>query len=364
MERLGCAVVFGLAGGLLASFAARVPAVQERAELSAAMLGLAFLALEAGAVLGLPVGGALSTRLGSKVTLRLGFIVYPAGLAAVPWAPFVGLFVCALGTSWVDVAMNTQGVAIERRSGRRALSKLHAAHSLGVLSGGLAGTAAAGLGVPVHTHLAIVAALGLVAGQAATLPLLDTPRASGPSLALPRGRLLGLGAIAFCAFFVDGAANNWSAVHVAGTGTGEGVAAAAFAAFASGLVVGRLTGDHGDAARVIKRSAVIASAGMSVVLLASTPPLALGGWFVVGVGVAPVAPTVVRAAGPAPASIAAVTTIGYLGSFTGPPLIGGLAALTSVSAALTVVLAASLAILASAHLTAADSTARPNGRAR
>jgi len=219
---------------------------------------------------------------------------------------------------------------------------------LGVLGGGLTGTAAAGLGVPVDAHLALVAAIGLVGGQAATLALVDTPRAAGPSLALPRGPLLGVGAIAFCAFLVDGAANNWSAVHVADTGAGEGVAAAAFAAFASGLVTGRLTGDRGDAPRVFRRSGLVTTVGMALVLLAPVPPLALAGWFVVGLGVAPVAPTVMRAAGPAPASIAAVTTIGYLGSFTGPPLIGGLATLTTLSAALTIVLAASLAVFASA----------------
>jgi hypothetical protein len=53
-----------------------------------------------------------------------------------------------------------------------------------------------------------------------------------------------------------------------------------------------------------------------------------------------------RAAGPSPAAIAAVTSIGYLGSFTGPPLIGGLASLSGIGAALVVVVAAAAAIVA------------------
>jgi hypothetical protein len=56
----------------------------------------------------------------------------------------------------------------------------------------------------------------------------------------------------------------------------------------------------------------------------------------VGFGIAPVATTVLRAAGGSPASIAAVTTVGSLGSFTGPPLIGGLASLTGVPIVLAV----------------------------
>jgi hypothetical protein len=46
---------------------------------------------------------------------------------------------------------------------------------------------------------------------------------------------------------------------------------------------------------------------------------------------------------PAPLAIAAVTTVGYLGSFTGPPLIGALATLGSLSAALGLLVAVSAA---------------------
>jgi hypothetical protein len=67
--------------------------------------------------------------------------------------------------------------------------------------------------------------------------------------------------------------------------------------------------------------------------------------------VAIVAPAVLGAAPgvselPPPVAIAAVTTVGYLGSFTGPPAIGALAELTSVSAALVLTLAACAAIAA------------------
>jgi hypothetical protein len=64
-----------------------------------------------------------------------------------------------------------------------------------------------------------------------------------------------------------------------------------------------------------------------------------------------VAPAVLGAAPdvtdlPAPVAIAAVTTVGYMGSFTGPPAIGALAELTSLSAALGLPLAAAAAIAA------------------
>src|SRR3954468_13731500 len=219
MARVACTVVFTLAGGLLASFAARVPAVRERAGLSSGELGLAFLALEAGAVVGLGLGGALCARLGSRRALRIGFVVHPAALIAVGLAPSLawlalGLAVTAGGVSLIDVAMNTQGVELESRHDTPVLAGLHAAHSVGVLAGGLGGAAAAAAGLAVQVHLAIVAGLGLVAGPGATLALVEEAVAPGPPPTWPRGRLLGLGALAFCAFLVDGAANNWSAVQI------------------------------------------------------------------------------------------------------------------------------------------------------
>jgi hypothetical protein len=82
-------------------------------------------------------------------------------------------------------------------------------------------------------------------------------------------------------------------------------------------------------------------------------PAALAGWALFGLGIAAIAPTVLGAApktapaGMPPAvAIAAVTTVGYLGSFTGPPAIGALAGATGLDAAIG--LLAGLAALAMA----------------
>ena len=90
-----------------------------------------------------------------------------------------------------------------------------------------------------------------------------------------------------------------------------------------------------------------------MVVLAPTATLAIAGWALFGLGLAAVAPTVLGAAPhtghAAPATaIAAVTTIGYLGSFSGPPALGALAQATTLSTALIalVVVSAILGLLA------------------
>lgn len=182
--RAATTVVFFATGAIFASWGARIPAVQDRLGLSAGELAIAVLGIEGGAVLGLPAGGALTARLGSRRTLRVGFTLYAAAMAAVGLAPGLATLTAALAltaaaTSLNDVAMNVQGVELERRAGRPVLSGLHAGHSVGVLAGALIGTVAAAAGVGVAAHFAAVAAAGLLAGMAATFALVDEPHSDG-----------------------------------------------------------------------------------------------------------------------------------------------------------------------------------------
>ena len=373
--------LFVVCGLVSATWAARIPAIQEQLGLSPAALGLAVLGLEGGAIAGLPAGGALVARRGSRVVLRLGFAGYPLALVAVALAPGLvalagALAAMAFANSLVDVAINVHGVELERRTRRPLLSRLHASHAAGVLAGGLCGTAAATAGLPVLAHFVLVAAIAVVAGELGAAALVDAGEHGGgvrrrgrrSMLASLDRRLALLGAVAFCAFLLDGAAYGWIAVHMRSEGAAPGLAAAGFTAFALSLAAGRLGGDrlvarHGRAA-VVRGGALVAACGIGVALLAPAPALALAGWAALGAGLAPLAPAVVGASPdasplPAPQAIAAVTAIGYLGSFTGPPLIGALAGRVGLTAALGVMLAAALTagLLAGAALPAARRSA-------
>jgi MFS family permease len=358
--------IFFVTGATFAAWSTRIPAVQDRLGLTEGALAIAVLGLEGGAVLGLPAGAAVVARIGSRGALRLGFAVFPTALIAVALAPGLAALAFALGVmaaanSVVDVAMNAQGVELERRSRRPLLSGMHAGHSAGLIAGGVAGTAAAAAGLPVAGHYAAAAALGLIAGLVATrwLVLESAPRdgvAVGPSAPIfvrPSGPLVLLGLIAFCAFLLDGAAYTWSAVHVRSEhGAAPATAAAAFTLFAVALTAGRLAGDRlvarAGRTRIVQGCGLVAAAGTGVAIAASTPAAGLAGWALLGLGTSAIAPTVLGAAPatggvPAPAAIAAVTTVGYLGSFTGPPLVGALAGATGLSAALGVLVVAGAA---------------------
>ena len=343
-------LIFFMTGWVYAAWATRIPSIKEELGLSDGALALAILGLEAGAILGLPVGGALVARLGSRRALQLGFAGYPTALFAVALTSGLPELAAALAgmaaaTSVVDVAMNAQGVELERRYQRPVLSGLHAGHPFGLAVGGVAGTAAAATGISVPVHFAGVAAIALAVAIAATTVLLREPAREGqPAFARPSGRLMLLGFIAFCAFLLDGAAYSWSAVHLRiGYDGSVGLAAAAFTVFAGALAVGRMFGDRLVArwgrVRVVQGCGAVAAVGSAMAVVAPTAGLSIAGWAVFGLGLAPLAPTVLSAAADvgsgAPAvAIAAVTTVGYLGSFTGPPAIGALAELVGLTIAL------------------------------
>jgi MFS family permease len=354
-------VIFFMTGWVYAAWATRVPAIKDDLGLSDGELGLAILGLEAGAIVGLPAGGTLVARSGSRRALHIGFSMYPAALVAVALASGLvalaaSLAVMAAATSVVDVAMNAHGVELERRYERPILSGLHAGHPLGLVAGGLAGTAAAALGLSVDAHFAAAAGVGLVTALAATAFLVREPARDGQrAFVRPSGRLLVLGLIAFCAFLLDGAAYNWSAVHLRSEhAASAGLAATAFTLFSLTLATGRLFGDRVVArfgrACVVQGCGAVAAASSALAIGAPTAAVSLAGWALFGLGIAALAPTVLGAAPsaadvPPGVAIAAVTSIGYLGSFTGPPAIGALGELTSLSAALGLLLAVSALML-------------------
>jgi MFS family permease len=356
--RAAITAIFVLDGIALGGWGARVPAVQEHAEVGPGGLAVALAALAAGALLAMPPAGRAASRAGSRRVVTVAVVGLGLALplpALVPGLPAVAVAAFVLGAvnGALDVAMNAQGVAVERRRGRPILSSLHAGFSVGGLLGAGAGALAAVLAVPAAAQFAatglLVAGAGALAGR---LLIDDGPRAPASSQVTRGGaarwRLRGL---AFCCLFAEGAAKDWSAVHLRSIGAAAAVAALAYAGFSLTMTAGRLVGDglslRWGAVRLARRGGLLASGAMAAALAGGQPWMALAAYVALGAGLAVVVPLIFRAAslgadaGPA---LAGVTTTGYLGFLAGPPIIGGLAAAASVPAALLLVVAATAAV--------------------
>ncbi|MCP2257496.1 Fucose permease [Streptoalloteichus tenebrarius] len=350
-------LTFFLTGLLFATWAARTPSIKHQLGLDDGDLAVAFAGLNLGALLGLRLGGWLTPRFGSATTLRIAVPVFALSLSAVLLAGNLAglaaaLVVFAVANSVVDVAMNSHGVAVERRAGRSLLSGIHAWHSLGVISGSLLGAAAEQAHLSITAHFACTSVLVALFGVATTRGLLpssvDGARSSGTTQH-PGGRwparLVALGALAFCVALAEGAANDWSAVYLHDEAhASSAVAAVGFGAFAGSMFLGRLCGDHlinrVGPQRAFLAGVVTAGAGMGAALLVGGTVAGLVGFALFGLGLSYTFPLTFAASGRVVGvhpthAIANISTLGYLGFFTGPTVIG----LVADSAGLTVGLA-------------------------
>jgi MFS family permease len=356
--------IFFLNGLALASWVVRIPAVQEKLDLSEGFLGLALLGAAVGALAAMPATGWLVARLGSRPVVGVTALLLSVSLILPALAPDLALLVVSLvmlgaSNGALDVSMNSQAVAVEKRYGRPIMSSFHAAFSLGGLAGAAVGGVVASLGVGVLAHLAGVGALmaaAVVVAYRAMLPAgADRGGGGEPAFTRPTRALAGLGAISFCVLLGEGAMADWSAVYLDGPlGTGPGFAAAGYAAFSVAMAAGRLFGDR-LAQRfgpvwLVRAGATVAAAGLGLSLAVGHPLFALVGFASAGVGFSIIFPAALSAAGrtkgtAAGPAIAAVATAGYFGFLVGPPSIGFVAELAGLGGALYIVVALSAAIV-------------------
>jgi MFS family permease len=360
------------------TWAPRLPAIKESLGLSDGELGTALVGLAIGLVVGTRVVGAPVDRFGSRPVMRVGFPLLAAtlllpGLADSLVTLLLSLFVLGLASGALDVAMNAQGIEVERHLGRPILSGLHGLWSVGLgIGAGLAALAAA-IGVDPLEHFAVVAAVLVVASLwflRGLLPAHDQLReeTGGAEPADVRWTpvLVLLGVIAFCSFVGEGAASDWSAVYMTQElGTSQALGALAFAAFAVTMALARFAVDplRGRVGNVVlvRGGSLIAAAGLGIALLVHEPAAGIAGFALLGLGLAPVVPIAFSAAGDLDARatgrlVGRVATVGYVGSVAGPIMIGWLAEATSLrtSLGLVVVLAVVIAVSARGCQGAAD----------
>ncbi|NEE03896.1 MFS transporter [Phytoactinopolyspora halotolerans] len=366
---LAAAGAFLVAGLVFGTWAARIPAIKADLGLTDGQLALVLIALNGGAVAGLQVGAWIVGRLGDRATVRLalpGYALFLVPIALAPNLPAltVAVAMSAVVNSIVDVAINTNGIGVERRSVRPVLSRLHALLTLGGIVGAGIAALAARLGIGVVPHFAGIAVAAAAAAIALSRWLAPDHPAVPVTDATPvSGRwILGLGALAWCVTLGEGSGNDWTAVYLHRLGASEAVAATGVVAFLGAMTFGRLMGDHLRArfgtVILFRASAATAAAGLGTALLINVPAAGFVGFALLGLGVSVTLPLLLGAAshraanaGRSPASaVAQVSMVAYLGSLSGPMLIGALATTTSLRTALMVPVAAAAVAAVAARI--------------
>ncbi len=334
----------------------RIPELQARLGIGPGELAIAMLGLPVATVLAVPFAGTLIASFGARSILRVALPVTVLSIALPGWAfdvtsLFVSLFLIGLSYPVVDIAMNVEADRVERACGRRIMSTCHGCWSTGAVAGALVATGFVSLGIPPGWHLLIVSLLSLPFAFLVPwrLPEVGRSPATGRiAFTLPSRRILPLCMFLFGMLMVEVTARNWGPVYVTDVVAAPPVyAGLTYTAFALFMALGRFVGDrvvdrYGPV-RVARASALLAIAGILLVIFAGTPILVVVGFAAAGLGVATAFPLSATAAAgrgdlPPAVNVAALQVIGVGAFLLTPPLVGGIAELAGLRVGIAIVL--------------------------
>ncbi|WP_371542353.1 MFS transporter [Streptomyces sp. NBC_00554] len=379
-------VYFTLCGTLMGTWVVNIPAVEERVGISHATLGGLLVLLGLGAFIGMQVAGRLTDGLGARIVvpatgvLSSVALVLP-GLPREPWTLAGALLVFGFCNGCLDVSMNAHAVHVEKAYGRPVMSAFHATFSVGGVLAALVGAATASAGLSPAIGMSAMGALGIVIALVSARALLpaapaavdtNSEREAEQAPAAKRSstsrRIWMLATLALMVMLCEGAANDWSALHLKDVlGAPASTAAFAYGTFAATMTIGRLLADRlvarfGSMA-ILRYGAATAAVGITIVTVSPWIWAAFAGWALFGLGLSGCVPQLFSAAGHADpsaagANVSRVAGLGYVGMLAGPAVIGWLTHLVALNHAfvLLILLCAITAVAARILRTGSDRT--------
>ncbi|WP_043258105.1 MFS transporter [Streptomyces prunicolor] len=378
--RVATFVYFSLCGTLMGTWVVNIPAIEERVGVSHATLGGLLVLLGLGAFIGMQVAGSLTDKLGARIVVPATAVLCSAalvlpGLPREPWTLAGALLVFGFCNGCLDVSMNAHAVHVEKAYGRPVMSAFHATFSVGGVLAAVVGAATASAGLSPAAGMAAMGALGIVTALVTARALLPTTltapagQVEHTPAAGPRRtgrRIWILAALALMVMLCEGAANDWSALHLKDVlGAPASTAAFAYGTFAATMTIGRLLADRlvarfGSMA-ILRYGATTAAVGITIVTVSPWIWAAFAGWALFGLGLSGCVPQLFSAAGHADpsaagANVSRVAGLGYVGMLAGPAAIGWLTHLVALNHAfvLLILLCAITAVAAGVLRTDSD----------
>ena len=364
-ERVAVAAYFAMLGIVCSAWASSIDDLKMLLGATDTQLGFLLFSGPVGNLVSFTFASRFITRFGSARSLRIACTCYLAGATLLACdflfrAPFA---LWCFSVAWFgmtgnifNISVNTQAGIVEKRVGRQIMNTFHAMFSMAMLAGSLVTLAASAFALPVGWRFLLAVALSVAAHLAfmRELPGGDAVvREPGERKRYrPDRALVALGIAAMVIMGCEGSIGDWVCVYYRDSlGAVGGSIKWGFCAVMAMMAFGRLVTDglvnRFSSRAVFRVYSVLVASGLGLAL--SSPYMGVGGtsllavatvgYGIAGYGISGLVPILYSKGNrakcmPPAAALTFIGSMGFGGYFLGPPLIGRLADLTSLSAAL------------------------------
>ncbi|MCD8284580.1 MAG: MFS transporter [Opitutae bacterium] len=356
--RVVVGIFYFMQGIVFGSWASRIPDIKAMLGMSEADLGSVLFAIPLGQLLAMPFSGWLTAKIGSRACTGIAVAVYGLALTLIALAAGTGsraVFFASLVFFGVcgnlhNIAINTQGVGVERIYGRSIMAGFHGVWSLAGFASGLISTTLVSAGISPVAHFAgVYAACAIlmaflirfaIPSDASKQETVRELRENSAGKNAPRRRrfalsdpfILLLGVICFVNMGCEGVMFDWSGVYFQQVvRPDESLVRLGYTVALGAMAAGRFVADRFvmrfGQVRVIQVCATMSACGLLLSVALPQTATAAGGFMLVGFGISSIVPVCYSLSSraeniPVGVAIASVSTIGFLGFLFGPPVIG------------------------------------------
>ncbi len=343
-RRVALGALFFFMGICFASWAARIPDIQSKFQLSEGQLGTLLLCLPIGSMVGLPIAGWSVHHYGSRIVILICSFAYALSLPLIGLAPNLWLIAPVLILfgmlgNIMNISLNTQALGLENQLGKSILASFHGVWSMAGFTGAGLGAGMIFLSFSPAAHYVVVALLSILMILLSQKFVINDKQAAGEEgglvLRKPDSLLLRVGLISFLGMMAEGCMFDWSGVYFKKIVEAEPeLVSLGYVCFMGAMASGRFVTDKAinryGKIPVLQVSGILIFLGLLLAVLFPSLYTAALGFLMVGFGVASIVPVAYGIAGRSKlyspsVALAMVSTLSFFGFLVGPPLIGFIA---------------------------------------
>ncbi|AJA67579.1 hypothetical protein HMPREF9714_02902 [Myroides odoratimimus CCUG 12901] len=368
LARIAVTALFFIFGGISASWASRIPTIKEAFGVNDSAWGFVLLYISIGTLITLPIAGRIIEKLGSKKATLLFLLTYLVllvgiGYWEVLWQLKVNLVLFGAISNITNISINTQAIKVSKLYKGQIIGSLHGTWSIGGFAASWLGAEMISSYVPPLEHFIYYSTVGIIISLLLfkyLIPETNDTTSDNPILTekkgfqLPDKNLVLLGLLAFFAMVAEGMMTDWSSeymkhvTHAPIQLIGYGLTAYMFA-MASGRFISDFTVRRFGEQRTLLFCGILLFIGLGASVLFPGVYTTIISFMIVGLGVSAVVPMCYNLAGhtktmPPQQALTLITSIGFIGFFLGPPVIGFIAQHSSLKTAFAIVAFFGLAI--------------------